>query len=317
MPEPETTSEVVEETVVEETPVEETVETEEVIEPTDKRESILDYIKGAVKSVVSPKEETTEEVVVEEDTSKNRLEGQDIPDAFVSAAEADGWQLKDIQDFASNKTDEELLELIPHLIDEEEEEETEEPVKEEKSETSEEADDEIEALKSSIREELREELLKEYGSKLEVLDDFRAEQASRQNIQVFETANDLMDEASKDLPVFGTFEEIPRFTHGPREGEPVPTSPQFKARAEVFQLAADLMSAGRSQSMKDAMGDALAWYRGKHGQKETERKVIKSLKQQQTKLSGSRTGKEVKKEYASTRDEMIDEIRMMQNAAKS
>ena len=316
MPEAEITNEVVEEIVETVEPEEQTTEVEEKVEPTDKRESILDYIKGAVKSVVSPKVKTEE--VVEEDTSKNRLAGQDIPEKFVSAAEADGWNLKDIQAYAADKTDEELLELIPHLVPEEEDEdETEEPVKEEKPKVSVETDDEIEALKSSIRDEIREEFRQEYGSKLDVLDDFRAEQTSRQNMQVFETANELMDEASKDFSVFGKFEEIPRFTTGPREGEPVPTSPEFKARAEVFQLAADLMSTGRSASMKDAMGDALSWYRGKHGQKETERKVIRNLKQQQTKLSGSRTGKEVKKEYANTREEMIDEIRMMQKAAKS
>ena len=305
----------VEPEAIEETPQIEESQVEEPIEPTDKREGILDYIKGALKSAVSTKEP---EENTEEETVPAREVGKEVPSEFLEAAKADGWSTADIAEFSADKTDEELLELIPHLTGEEEEEiaETEEPEKDE-PETPQELNQDIEALKSSIRDELRKELLAEYGPKLDVLDDFRAENEVRQKLEVFETANQLMDEASKDNPIFGTFEDIPRFAAGPREGEPIPTSPEYKARREVFNLAISLMSSGRSQDVKDAMSDALAWHRGKYGQKQMERKVIRNLKQHEKKLSGARTGKETKKEFDSSRDEILDYIASMQKAAGS
>ena len=312
MLEDETTNDVVEETVVDEPQVVDEPAEEEHTEPADKREGVLDYITGALKAV---KDKVIPEREEEPEEQPIRDSAQEVPVAFSEAAKMDGWSSTDIIEFAAQKTDEELLELIPHLQQEEEEEEqpieTEEP---EKAQLP--VSEELEAFKSSIREELRKELLQEYGSKLEVLEDFRANQDRRQKMEFFETANDLMDEASKDLSVFGTFEEIPRFSAGPRKGEPVPTSPAYKARSPVFNLAANFLSTGRSDSVKDAMDDALAWYRGKYGQKETERKVIRNLKQHQTKLSGARTGKEVKREFGSSRDEILDYIESSQRAAR-
>lgn len=280
-------------------------------------ESILDWVQGAWKSATGRGKEKTESTVEQIEETPTRSKDQAVPSTFLEAAKADGWDDKDVQEFAANKTDEELLELIPHLVEaaDEEEEETEPEEPEKETGKTDEKDVDLEAFKSSLREEIRNEIFQEYGSKLDVLDDFRAEQTSRQNIQVFETANDLMDGASKDLPVFGTFEEIPRFTTGPREGEPVPTSPAFKARAEVFQMAADLMAAGRYTSMKDATVNALAWYRGQHGQKEMERKVVRNLKNQEKKLSGSRTGKETKREFTNTREEILDYIEQAKKVA--
>jgi len=301
----EETKEVVEE-------VSEEIQTEETVEPTDKREGILDYIKKAWKGATDDTEEKEEEEPTEAGEVETRTE--EIPSEFIEAAKADGWATKDIEEFAANKTDDELLELLPHLTEEDEEEVediAEEPAKDEK--TPEKTED-LEALKSSMKEELLKEVLQELGPKFETLDEFKDEQYSRQVTSDFETANKILDGASKDLPVFGEFEKMPKFTTGSRKGQLVPTSAEFKARAEVFQLAVDLIEAGRSSDMHSAMDDALAWYRGKYGQKETERKVIRNLKAQEKKLSGARTGKETKREYESTRDEIIDYVRQTQKA---
>ena len=236
----------------------------------------------------------------------------EVPSVFLEAAKADGWTDKDIEEFAANKTDEDLVELSSQFKEEEEEEEieAEEPAKAEPKEE----DKDWKAVVSSLREELKKELLSELGSKFESLDDFKAEQESRQLINQFETANEILDGASKDFPVFGTWDSMPKFKSGSRQGQAVPTSQEFKARAEVYEEAVSRLESGRSRTFEDAMDDALAWYRGKYGQKEMERKVVRNLKNQEKKLSGARTGKETKKEFESTRDEILDHIRNSQKA---
>ena len=87
----------------------------------------------------------------------------------------------------------------------------------------------------------------------------------------------------------------------------------MKARLEVSKYADGFMGAG--QSIDEAMENAMATYRGKHLTKEIERNLIKDLKRHEQKLSGSRTGKEVKKKHTDSREEMIDEIRQLQRQA--
>lgn len=279
------------------------VEDNEKVEPTDKREGILDYIKKVWKG----KEETAEEAV--EETSVR--EGE-VPSEFLEWAKGDGWTEKDIEEFAADKTDDELKELLTSMEEEVEEEEVEDIAEEQEKE---EKDGDLEALKSSMKEELLKEVLQELGPKFESLDDFRAETDRRSKLNMFETANEIMDGAGKDIPALGSFEEMPRFTTGTRKGELIPNSPQFKARAEVFQLAHDLVQVGRAKNISEGMKDALNWYKGTYGQKEMERKVIRNLKAQEKKLSGARTGKETKKEFANVREEIIEDIKQRQRAA--
>jgi hypothetical protein len=285
----------------------EVVETVEV-EPIDKREGILDYIKGAFKS--KEKETVTEEQEVE----KTPVRETEVPSEFLEAAKSQGWTDADVTEFASKYTDEELRELLPTLL-EEEEEEIDDTVEEQTEEEEVEKDEDLEKLISSIEGKVLDQLMSKLGQKFEVLEDFQAEQTSRQMATQFETANQIFDEASKDFPIFGEFEKMPRFPAGPRKGELVPTSPEFKARSEVYDEANYRLQSGRSKTIQAAMDDALAWYRGKHGQKETERKVVRNLKKQEQKLSGARTGKETKKEFESSRDEILDYIRNAQKAS--
>jgi type III secretory pathway component EscR len=316
--------ETIQESTEETSQVDTTAETtEETSETTDKRESILDYVKSAFKKRES---ETQEDTETSEETSEETTETQgdftrteeEVPSEFLEAAKQDGWTEEDIKDFASDKTDDELRELIPSFAEEEEEEDeaeeeitdtAEEPAKAEPKEQD------WKAVASSMREEIKKDLLSELGNKFEAVDDFKAEQERRQVVNNFETANKIMDGVSKDFPALGEYESMPKFQAGSRKGQLIPTSKEYKARAEIYQLASDMVSAGRSDTIKEAMDDALAWYRGKYGQKETERKVVRNLKKQQQRLSGARTGKEVKRDYSSTRDEIIDHIRQQQKAA--
>lgn len=291
---------------------------EETVEPTDKREGIIDFIKGKLKGRNDGEEvQGKEEVVVDE-----FIRESDVPSVFLEAAKQDGWTDEDIKDFAKNKTDEELKELAEQFEVEEEleeepelDDEDEELIENMLAELENKGDPDYETVVKNMREEILKEVLAELSPKFESLDDFRTEQADRQTVTMFETANKIMDGASKDFPALGKLDDMPKFTTGSRKGQLIPTSPEFKARSEVYQLAYDLVSAGRSNSIESAMDDAMAWYRGKYGQKETERKVIRDLKKQEQKLSGSRTGKETKREYDNDRDEMLDAIRQMQKAA--
>jgi hypothetical protein len=291
----------------EEIKTEEVVETpEETVEPTDKKEGILDYIKGALRG----KETVAEEVEDSTESNDSYERTTEVPGEFLEAAKADGWTDIDVEEFAAKYSDEELIELLPHLLEKEEEE-----VEDTAEEPAAAKDDDLEALKSSMKKEFLQEVLKELGPQLESLTEFQEEQEDRQMVDTFETANKIFDEASKDFPVFGETSKMPTFKSGPRKGQLIPTSQEFKTRSEVFQLATDLMRIGRSDSIENAMDDALAWYRGRYGQKETERKVIRNLKKQESKLSGARTGKETKKEFDTTRDEIVDHIRSLQKAA--
>lgn len=285
------------------------IEDNEKVEPTDKREGILDYIKSKWRGD-EPQEE------VEEDSTESKEEytrTTEIPSEFLEAAKQDGWEQNDIEEFAAKYTDEQLKELAAQFTEEDEEEEEPEEIAEEPA-SEPKKDEDWESVVSSLKEEIRKEVLSELGPKFETLEDFQAEQADRQIVNSFETANKIMDGASKDFPALGEFDKMPKFTTGSRKGQLIPTSAEFKARQEVYDMADNLIQSGRSDSLEDAMDDALAWYRGKYGQKETERKVIRDLKKHEKKLSGARTGKETKKEYESTRDEIIDFIRSAQKA---
>jgi len=295
----------------EEIKTEETVETPEV-ESTDKREGILDYIKKAWKDDDGEEVQEKEEVD-SSDSNEDFTRTTEIPSVFLEAAKQDGWKQKDIEEFAAQYTDEQLEELAAQFNEEDEEEEPEEIAEAPATEPKKDAD--WATVVSSMREEIKKQILSELGPKFESLDDFKADQEDRQTVNMFETANKILDGASKDFPVFGEFEKMPKFTTGSRKGQLIPTNPAFKARSEVYQLAYDMVSMGRSQNIQEAMEDALAWYRGKYGQKETERKVIRDLKKHEQKLSGSRTGKETKQKYDTDRDEMIDFIRQRQKAA--
>ena len=131
--------------------------------------------------------------------------------------------------------------------------------------------------------------------------------------ETVDKASKFLDDAAKEFPVFGKTDELPRFPSGRLAGQLIPTSPEMKARMEVLRYADSFIGSGAD--VDDAMAKALATYKGLHLEKESHRKVIRDLKNHEVKLSGARTGKETKRKYVDSRDEIIDEIRQMQRAA--
>mgnify|MGYP001571359994 CR=1 FL=1 len=266
---------------------------------------------------------TTDTSFQQGDTVLPELSGTDIPDAFSDAAEKAGMAPADIIQFADAHSNEELLELIPALLEANKSEDvvadkvgdikdkvvTE--VKEDKGDD--EATDKIDPdIVTAITEKISKQLEEKFGATLKDIETFKAHQEEQSTLKAVETVSKKFDEAFKEFPVFGETSKLPKFPSGKLAGQLVPTNPAVKARMEVLKYADAFMKMGAN--IDNAMDDALATYKGKHLTKEMERKLVKDLKGRESKLSGARTGKETTKKYSDTREEIIDEIRQMQQA---
>jgi hypothetical protein len=255
-----------------------------------------------------------------QDDSKaiTELAGHDIPDAFSDAAEASGMSKSDIIALADKHTDEELIEMIPTLESSLEEpddnkDDNKDGGKDTKPDDKTTKDDENKDIDPELIAKISKQLEEKFGATLEEINEFKAHQDKQQQKQDVDTASKLFDEASKESPVFGKTDELPRFSSGRLARQLIPTSPAMKARLEVLGFVDAFM--GKGANIDDAMANALATYRGLHLQVESQRKAIQDLKDHEVKLSGARIGKETKKKYADTREEIIDDIKQLQRDA--
>lgn len=241
------------------------------------------------------------------------LAGTEIPEVFSSLAEEMGMTPTEIIAIADSHTDEQLLEMAALLkesmdvdVDDVDDNEYEDEPPAEKDEKAEDATQKlIDQVTAKVKAEL--------GVGLSEINEFKEQQAAQQDKQTLETANRKFDEAAKEFPIFGETEKLPRFTTGKLKGRFIPTSPAYKARMEVVKYADAFM--GMGNSVEEAMDLALATYKGKNLRTEVERNLIKDLKQHEKNLSGVRTGKETKTKHASSREDIIDDIRALQRKA--
>ena len=271
----------------------------------------LRFIKDTQKANAG--DDVDNDDVVDDDTGIDpELAGTDIPDEFSEAAEAYGMTAEQIQEFANTRNNEELLELVPVFKDmgngSVDDKVVDDKVVDDKDKLG--VDDET---VKNIMEKITKDLSEKFGVSLEEIQEFKKSQQNQASQLQYNRACEKFDEAAKEFPVFGKTDELPKFTTGKLAGRPVPTSPAMKARLEVSKYADGFI--GMGQSIDEAMENGLATYRGKHLTKEIERNLIKDLKRHEQKLSGSRTGKEVKRKFTDSREEMIDEIRQLQRAA--
>jgi len=227
---------------------------------------------------------------------------EDIPDEFTDAAVAAGWPNDEIVEFANSRTDEELKELAPYLAAAVSQPSEPEPKVSEPEKTPE-IKPESEKTQVDIDKLIEEKL----QAKLKPLEEARTIEEVKREIERNDAyADKFMDEASKKFPQFGLRKDMPVFPTGIMKGKLVPTSPEFKARAELFSYATPWLKMGRP--IEEAMEHALNTYKGKYLEKDVERALIKDLKKHEQYLSGSRTSKEVKKTYESAREEGIDVV---------
>ena len=238
--------------------------------------------------------------------------GKDIPDDFIAAAKANGWEDKDIEEFASDYTDEQLKEMLPFLLEEEEPEPEPEvkPVDKKKESPSTDTKGDTksqEDLLKAAKDEIRKEFQGEIDNLKEKLGEVDKTREAQRNQDTLLTVNTAFDEAGKQFEVFGKTEDLPVFPAGPKKGQYVPTSPQMKARSEVWVKASAFINAG--MSAQEAMEDALTWYKGKHLEKDVKRGLIKDLKRNEQKLSAKRSSKETAPVYEDEDERRVAFIR--------
>lgn len=189
-----------------------------------------------------------------------------------------------LEDGKPRYTDEELLEMIPFLSSE-----TEETDESEKSSANEEETQEEDNKGTNKK-------LQKYEERIAALE--KALEAGNKRTQQ-EEAKNLWDRVSESfdksgVEVFGKTEQLPRFP----DGRIIPSSPQYKARQEVWDITNNLMNAG--WSLDKSMSVAFNAFRGKNLETDVKRSIIKDIKSKEQKLSAKRTSHgatEVKHSY--------------------
>ena len=235
-------------------------------EKPESKESVISKIGGMVKNFVSG------------DSEVDETKGKIIPEEFTEAATKAGWTEDDITEFTSDYTDEELKEMIPSLIVEDSKE-LENP-----------ADKIPEKVEKKVEDSQEDEKTQKLLERIEALEKTQGksqEETEQQKLKgLVHQASQMFDETSKEFEVFGKTEELPTFP----DGRIVSTSPQMKARNEVWDLAFTLHKSG--MDFDSAMSVSLNAYKGKNLAKDVKRSIIKDLKQHEKKLSGKHTSHE-------------------------
>jgi len=297
MPENETeqTTEQVEETQTVETTETETEKTEETQETQETQEtkeesggSFVGRIKAAAKAKLGLGTDKIEEV------------GEEISEEFTEAARKMNWSDEDTVKFAADYTNEQLKEMIPSLLGEDaaKADETSDKAGETESETTEtkaENSQEGEALKAALD---RIAVLEEKQG----ISETESKETEKANFN--QRASDLFDDASKEFEVFGKTSDLPKFPHN---GEIIPTSPQMKARLEVFGMAQQLKEAGMPGDK--ALEFSLNAYKGANLAVETKRNTIKELKKREQTLGGKRVSHKATEAANLTGPEVIAEVK--------
>jgi hypothetical protein len=223
-------------------------------------------------------EQIQEEVI---SGSEKEEQGDFIPDEFTTAAKAAGWDEETIIEWTQDKSNEELIEAIPSLKVEESVE-TDNPTNEES--------EKIEEKVENSQEDEKDGELQKALARIDALEKAQGksqEETEQQKLSnLTHQASQMFDEASKEFEVFGKTDDLPKFP----DGRIVPTSPQIKARNEVWNLAYTLHKAG--MDFDEAMSVSLNSYKGKNLVKDVKRNVIKDLRKNEKKLSGKHTSHE-------------------------
>jgi len=291
-------TEVVSEDTTEETDetIEETEDTSERISTKDEDspDGVIDWISKQFKKgkKVSPEdlqEEIDSKTEMDVETETIEKEGDVIPESFSEAAIKAGWDEGMIKEFASEYSDDELIDMIPHLGVEKQEKET---VSQEQAKESEQPDKsvaldketDVNKLREQLKDELKKELEAEFGDLKESLNQAKKEREVQILVDMERQANVIFDDVSKDFEVFGKTDDLPKFP----DGELIPSSPAFQARSKVYDVAMGFLRIGFSKDIHSAMKEAISWYKGSNLEKDVERKYIKRLRAGEKRLSAKR-----------------------------
>ena len=210
--------------------------------------------------------------------------GTDIPDEFTTAMKGAGYSDEDITTFAADYSDDELKEMIPGLA-------PADPAKAEEPASDDAKAPDPAAPEAKVEDSQEGEELRQALARIDALEKAQGvvnkKSAEEQLTSFVNKASELFDKTSEEFEVFGKTEELPRFP----DGRIVPTSPQMKARYEVWDIAHQLKQAGMPGDK--ALEFSLNAYKGSHLATEIGRKTIRDLKLREQKLGGKRTSHEV------------------------
>lgn len=244
---------------------------DETKETNETKVGIVDKIKNIIKG-------TTDDSVSDKDDGG---EGDDIPDEFTEAALKDGWTEEQIKEWTSGSTDDELRkyakDLVPLSETKEDSDKSEQSSKKSDTQQSTKEDD-------KIKDDAKDEVIAKLTERLDKLEKGQ-EKNIEQNVQEKLAsqalrASQVMDELSKEFEIFGTFDKLLRFP----DGRIVPSSPQCKARNEVWGLASDLHEKA-GMDFEQALSTSLDAFKGRNLVKDVKRNLIKDLKKSEKRLS--------------------------------
>lgn len=112
-----------------------------------------------------------------------------------------------------------------------------------------------------------------------------------QDQQNYTWAQSELDKLAEQFPKLGNSKKL---SYDP-DGLPNMKDKGHQVRADIFNRADALYRTGVCNTFQEAFDDAIGWYKGKHGEKEVTRKVVKDLNSRKKKISGRPTSKKTKK----------------------
>ena len=207
----------------------------------------------------------------EQDASEEVYE--EIDQRLVDAGRKFGWSDERIEAVAS--VDIGVLEEIAAAIENESKETKAEA---DKVEIDQATIDKLSVDYPEIVDSVLKPLTKELGTLKEQLrtinDKFSVQdqiQEKQRIAEKFYSANRLFDEQVKTFPELGQFKELPKLQNGKIN----PNSPQFKARAKIYETAEIWEAAGHDWGK--AIEQAFVWYGGLSGESKIEQKLINDI----------------------------------------
>jgi hypothetical protein len=250
----------------------------------DSKETVISKIKDKISNYFNGDNEEQETEV-------------ELPAGFAEAVKKLGWTDEETTEFTKDYSTKDLEEMLPFLIGEDSDE------LEETSEQDDEKDKEVPDKKTDKKEDKDsqdDEQIQKLLDRIKALEEAqgKSKEAEKEQevVNLANRASVMFDEASKDFEIFGKTEDLPKFPGG----QIIPSSPQMKARSEVWETAWLLKAGG--MDFDKAMSVSLNAFKGKNLAKDIHRKVVKDLKSKERRLGGKRITHETKMETLSGPD---------------
>lgn len=305
-----------EEEQVEEKAEDKVEEEEEFLSPgvSGPSKGILDKITSVFKKA-EPEDDNTEETeeteeVEDEETSEEsedkgeteeKVEYEEIDPKFIETAKKYGWDNDRIVIYAENHSDEDLLLMSNLMLDN---------IQKTVSKSSEEVDEDKGVLDDEIYKlagddpklkAILEQAISPLAKRLndlssnsnkvrEELEEREKDDKLQAELRNMEVANSIFDKSG--ISSLGKTDNIPRLP----DGSYVTSDPVFKERSRMWDITQAFYANGGT--FKQAVDNAIQWYKGGAAEKDVKKKVIKDLKEQEERVMPKRSESKVEKTYA-------------------